>query len=67
MMYIQTNKDAPHMMHLIQPGTVGAEIGVWMGLGAPVAVHCATLRRRTPCGHEGRGSPRASLPGIIIS
>ena len=31
MMYIQTNKDAPHMMHLIQPGTVGAEIGVWMG------------------------------------
>lgn len=31
MMYIQHNKDAPHMMHMIQKGTVGAEIGVWMG------------------------------------
>ena len=31
MMYIKTNKDAPNMMHLIKPGTVGAEIGVWMG------------------------------------
>jgi len=25
------NKDSKHIMHLIKPGTVGAEIGVWKG------------------------------------
>lgn len=31
MMYIKTNKDAPNIMHIIPPGSRGAEIGVWMG------------------------------------
>ncbi len=31
MMYTTTNKDSKHVMHLIKEGTIGAEIGVWMG------------------------------------
>ena len=31
MMYIKVNKDAPNIMHLIKPNTIGAEIGVWEG------------------------------------
>ena len=31
MMYTTTNKDAPNIMHIIPPGSRGAEIGVWMG------------------------------------
>ena len=31
MMATHTNKDSKHIMHIIRPDTVGAEIGVWMG------------------------------------
>ena len=31
MMATHTNKDSMNIMHIIQPNTVGAEIGVWMG------------------------------------
>lgn len=31
MMATHTNKDSHNLMHIIKPGTVGAEIGVWMG------------------------------------
>ena len=31
MMYTKTNKDAPHILHLINKGWRGAEIGVWRG------------------------------------
>ena len=31
MMATHTNKDAPNIIGQIQPNTVGAEIGVWMG------------------------------------
>lgn len=31
MMATQTNRDAPNIIGQIQPNTVGAEIGVWMG------------------------------------
>tara|TARA_B100000214_G_scaffold366340_1_gene335159 strand:- start:49 stop:657 length:609 start_codon:yes stop_codon:yes gene_type:complete len=31
MMATHTNKDSKHIMHIIKPDTVGAEIGVWMG------------------------------------
>lgn len=31
MMATHTNKDAPNIMHYVTKGSVGAEIGVWMG------------------------------------
>ena len=31
MMATHTNKDSQNLMHLIQPNSIGAEIGVWMG------------------------------------
>ena len=31
MMATHTNKDSMNIMHIIQPNTIGAEIGVWMG------------------------------------
>ena len=31
MMATHTNKDSRHIMHVIKPDTVGAEIGVWFG------------------------------------
>ena len=30
-MATHTNKDSKHIMHIIRPDTIGAEIGVWMG------------------------------------
>lgn len=30
-MATHTNKDSPAIMHLIKEGTIGAEIGIWMG------------------------------------
>ena len=31
MMATHTNKDSKNIMHIIQPNSIGAEIGVWMG------------------------------------
>lgn len=31
MMALETNQDSRNLMHVIKPGTIGAEIGVWMG------------------------------------
>lgn len=31
MMATHTNKDSKHIMHIIKPDSIGAEIGVWMG------------------------------------
>ena len=31
MMATHTNKDSRHIMHVIKPDSIGAEIGVWMG------------------------------------